>query len=154
MLQRKLYKLSAEGCRVQIYLRDQQRWIEAAIILSIESDLVTLQYTQQTHHGTQLWEEMVRIESIGSVSRKISETHPETLTQKQQLTSASHSLSAQHNTPHTKSHTKSPAEAKALADKDAGTDSASGTTATAQQPTHVSNLPSPNQTPGHLPTSE
>jgi hypothetical protein len=72
MLQRKIYQLSCDGCEVQIFLRDQQRWIESATIIGIEGDLVTLRYETEDEEEVCSWEEMVRIESIGAVSKKLS----------------------------------------------------------------------------------
>ncbi|MGI8936084.1 DUF6679 family protein [Leptolyngbya sp. BC1307] len=71
MLQRKIYQLSCEGREVQIFLRDQQRWIESATISGIEGDLVTLRYETEDEDEICAWEEMVRIESIGAVSQKL-----------------------------------------------------------------------------------
>ncbi len=71
MLQRKIYQLSCDGREVQIFLRDQQRWIESATILSIEGDLVTVRYETEDEDEICSWEEMVRIESIGAISQKL-----------------------------------------------------------------------------------
>lgn len=71
MLQRKIYQLSCEGREVQIYLRDQQRWIESATILTIEGDLVTFRYETEDEDEVCSWEEMVRVESIGAVNQKL-----------------------------------------------------------------------------------
>ncbi len=71
MLQRKIYQLSCDGREVQVFLRDQQRWIESATILSIEGDLVTLRYETEDEDEICSWEEMVRIESIGAVTQKL-----------------------------------------------------------------------------------
>ncbi|MFK8182779.1 MAG: DUF6679 family protein [Phormidesmis sp.] len=71
MLQRKIYQLSCEGREVQIYLRDQQRWIESATILNIEGDLVTFRYETEDEDEVCSWEEMVRVESIGAVNQKL-----------------------------------------------------------------------------------
>ena len=71
MLQRKIYQFSCDGREVQIFLRDQQRWIESATILGIEGDLVTLRYETEDEDEVCSWEEMVRLESIGSVSQKL-----------------------------------------------------------------------------------
>lgn len=72
MLQRKIYQLSCDGREVQIFLRDQQRWVESATILSIEGDLVTFRYEDEDEDEICAWEEMVRIESIGAISQKLS----------------------------------------------------------------------------------
>ncbi|MBD2635460.1 hypothetical protein H6G52_08825 [Limnothrix sp. FACHB-881] len=71
MLHRKIYQLCCDGQEVCIFLRDQQRWIERAQILDIEGDLVTLRYETEEDDETCAWEEMVRLESIGSVTRKL-----------------------------------------------------------------------------------
>jgi hypothetical protein len=72
MLQRKIYQLSCDGREVEIFLRDQQRWVESATILSIEGDLVTFRYEDEDDDEISAWEEMVRIESIGAISQKLS----------------------------------------------------------------------------------
>lgn len=54
-----------------MFLRDQQRWIERARIIDIEGDLVTLRYETEEEDETCSWEEMVRLESIGSVTQKL-----------------------------------------------------------------------------------
>ncbi len=71
MLQRKIYQLSCDGREVQIFLRDQQRWIESATVLSIEGDLVTFRYETEDEDEVCSWEEMVRVESIGAISQKL-----------------------------------------------------------------------------------
>ncbi|MEM9908081.1 MAG: DUF6679 family protein [Cyanobacteria bacterium P01_D01_bin.44] len=71
MLHRKIYQLSCDGREVWIFLRDQQRWIERARILGIEGDLVTLRYETEEEEELCSWEEMVRLESIGSVMQKL-----------------------------------------------------------------------------------
>lgn len=71
MLHRKIYQLCCDGQEVCVFLRDQQRWIERAQILDIEGDLVTLRYETDEDDETCAWEEMVRLESIGSVMRKL-----------------------------------------------------------------------------------
>lgn len=74
MLQRQLYALTAEGCEVKLFLRDQHRWIDAAIIHAVESDLVTIRYRLPKENSPSehnLWEEMIRLDSIGSISRKV-----------------------------------------------------------------------------------
>ncbi|MEM6449256.1 MAG: DUF6679 family protein [Cyanobacteria bacterium P01_D01_bin.105] len=78
MLQRKIYQLSCEGREVQLYLRDQQRWIESATILGIEGDLVTFRYETEDADEVCSWEEMVRVESIGAVNQKLA-TVPKSL---------------------------------------------------------------------------
>lgn len=71
MLHRKIYQLCGDGLEVWIFLRDQQRWIERVRIVDIEGDLVTLRYETEEEEETCSWEEMVRIESIGSVMRRL-----------------------------------------------------------------------------------
>jgi hypothetical protein len=71
MLHRKIYQLCCDGREVCIFLRDQQRWIERARILDIEGDLVTLRYETDEEDEVCAWEEMVRLESIGSVTQKL-----------------------------------------------------------------------------------
>jgi hypothetical protein len=72
MLHRKIYQLCCDGREVCIFLRDQQRWIERARILDIEGDLVTLRYELDEEDEISAWEELVRLDSIGSISQKIS----------------------------------------------------------------------------------
>jgi hypothetical protein len=72
MLHRKIYQYSCDGREVWLFLRDQQRWIERARILEIEGDLVTLRYETEEDDEICAWEEIVRLESIGSVMQKIS----------------------------------------------------------------------------------
>ena len=72
MLHRKIYQLCCDGREVWIFLRDQQRWIERAKILDIEGDLVTLRYETEEEDEVCSWEEMVRLESIGAVTQKLS----------------------------------------------------------------------------------
>jgi hypothetical protein len=72
MLHRKIYQLHEDEREVWIYLRDQQRWIERAKILNIEGDLVTLRYETYEDDESSSWEEMVRLESIGSVMQRLS----------------------------------------------------------------------------------
>ncbi|MEB3308883.1 MAG: DUF6679 family protein [Snowella sp.] len=72
MLHRKIYQFCTDGQDVSIYLRDQQRWIENARIIALEGDLVTIRYEADEEDEISAWEEMVRLESIGAVSRKLS----------------------------------------------------------------------------------
>ena len=72
MLHRKIYQLCCDEREVSIFLRDQQRWIESARIIDVEGDLVTLRYEIDDDEEVCSWEEMVRLESIGAVSRKLS----------------------------------------------------------------------------------
>ncbi|MBS3027008.1 hypothetical protein MEN41_22590 [Dolichospermum sp. ST_con] len=71
MLHRKIYQLCCDGREVCVFLRDQQRWIERARIIDIEGDLVTLRYETDEEDELCSWEEMVRLESIGSVTQKL-----------------------------------------------------------------------------------
>ncbi len=71
MLHRKLYQLCCEGREVSVFLRDRGCWIDGARIQEIEGDLVTLRYEIEDDDEICAWEEMLRIESIGSVGRKI-----------------------------------------------------------------------------------
>lgn len=71
MLHRKIYQLCCDGREVSIFLRDQQRWIEQARIIDIEGDLVTIRYETDEEDEVSAWEEMVRLESIGSVTQKL-----------------------------------------------------------------------------------
>lgn len=71
MLHRKIYQLCTEGREVSIFLRDQQRWIEEATIVSLEGDLVAIRYETEEDDEISSWEEMVRLESIGAVSHKL-----------------------------------------------------------------------------------
>ena len=71
MLHRKIYQLCCDGREVCVFLRDQQRWIERARIVDIEGDLVTIRYETDEEDEISSWEEMVRLESIGSVTQKL-----------------------------------------------------------------------------------
>ena len=71
MLHRKIYQLYSDGYEVWIFLRDQQRWIERASIMDVEGDLVTLRYETEEEDEICSWEEMVRLESIGAVTRRL-----------------------------------------------------------------------------------
>jgi hypothetical protein len=71
MLHRKIYQLCCDGREVCVFLRDQQRWIERARIVDIEGDLVTIRYETEEEDELSSWEEMVRLESIGSVTQKL-----------------------------------------------------------------------------------
>ena len=71
MLHRKIYQLSCDGREVWVFLRDQQRWIERAKILSIEGDLVTLRYETEADDERCAWEELARLESIGAIQQKL-----------------------------------------------------------------------------------
>ena len=71
MLHRKIYQLCTDGREVCIFLRDQQRWIENARIVDLEGDLVTIRYETEEDDEISSWEEMVRLDSIGSVTQKL-----------------------------------------------------------------------------------
>ncbi|CAA9586076.1 FIG00871881: hypothetical protein [uncultured Synechococcales cyanobacterium] len=71
MLHRKIYQLCSDGHEVWVFLRDQQRWLERARITDLEGDLVTIRYETEEEDETCAWEEMVRLESIGAVTRKL-----------------------------------------------------------------------------------
>ena len=71
MLHRKIYQLCTDEREVCIFLRDQQRWIENARIVALEGDLVTIRYETDEDDEISSWEEMVRLESIGSVMHKL-----------------------------------------------------------------------------------
>jgi hypothetical protein len=72
MLHRKISQLCCNGREVSIFLRDQQRWIERARIIELEGDLVTIKYENEEDDEISSWEEMIRLESIGSISQKLS----------------------------------------------------------------------------------
>ena len=72
MLHRKLYQYCAEQRPVWVFLRDQQRWIEEALVVEIEGDLVTLRYDAEEDDEHHSWEESVRLDSIGAVSTRLS----------------------------------------------------------------------------------
>jgi hypothetical protein len=71
MLDRKIYQMYKEGCDVSVFLRDQQRWIEDAQIIAIEGDVVSIRYEMEEDYENSSWEEFVRLESIGAISRKL-----------------------------------------------------------------------------------
>jgi hypothetical protein len=75
MLHRKIYQMCEDGREVCIFLRDQQRWIENARITDIEGDLVTIRYETDEDDEVSAWEEMVRLESIASISQKLASVH-------------------------------------------------------------------------------
>jgi hypothetical protein len=72
MLHRKIYQLCEAKSDVWIYLRDQGRWLERARILDIEGDVVTIRYETEDEEEFCSWEEMVRLESIGAVTHRLS----------------------------------------------------------------------------------
>ena len=75
MLHRKIYQMCEDGREVCIFLRDQQRWIERARITDIEGDLVTIRYETDEDDEVSSWEEMVRLESIASISQKLASVY-------------------------------------------------------------------------------
>jgi hypothetical protein len=71
MLSRKLDQFAADQRRVWIYLRDQQRWIEEALVVEVADGGVTIRYHEidgEDHHS---WEETVQLASIGAVSTRL-----------------------------------------------------------------------------------
>lgn len=71
MLHRKLYRFQCEQRPVWVFLRDQQRWIEQALVVELEGDLVTLRYDAEDDEEHHSWEECVRLDSIGAVSTRL-----------------------------------------------------------------------------------
>lgn len=71
MLHRKIHQFCKEGREVCIFLRDQQRWIEEARIVSLEGDLVTVRYEVDEEEEISSWEEIIRIESIASITHRL-----------------------------------------------------------------------------------
>lgn len=71
MLHRKIYQFSSEGREVSLFLRDQHRWIEAATIVDLEGDLVTVRYELEEDEEISSWEEMIRLDSIGAITHKL-----------------------------------------------------------------------------------
>lgn len=71
MLHRKIYQLYSDGQEVCLFLRDQQRWIEKAKITDIEGDLVIVRYESEEEDETCAWEEVIRLDSVGSIQRKL-----------------------------------------------------------------------------------
>ncbi|MFM8659981.1 MAG: DUF6679 family protein [Cyanobium sp.] len=72
MLHRKLYQFCAERRPVWVFLRDQQRWIEEALVVEIEGDLVTLRYDAEDDDESHSREESVRLDTIGAGSTRLS----------------------------------------------------------------------------------
>ncbi|MBF2098882.1 MAG: hypothetical protein IGQ88_10985 [Gloeomargaritaceae cyanobacterium C42_A2020_066] len=72
MLHRKLYQFCCDGREVWVLLRDQQRWIERARVVDLEGDLVTLRYETDEDDEVCSWEEIVRLDSIGAITQKLS----------------------------------------------------------------------------------
>lgn len=71
MIHRKIYQYCADGREVCVFLRDQQRWIECAKIVDVEGDIVVLRYEMEEEEEVSSWEELVRLDSIGSISQKL-----------------------------------------------------------------------------------
>ena len=71
MLHRKLDRFCQEQRPVWVFLRDQQRWIEQALVVELEGDLVTLRYDADDDDELHSWEECVRLDSIGAVSTRL-----------------------------------------------------------------------------------
>ena len=72
MLDRKIYQLYNDGQEVWIFLRDQQRWLEQVRITDVEGELVALRYETEEEDEVCSWEEVVRLDSIGAITRKLS----------------------------------------------------------------------------------
>lgn len=72
MLHRKLHQYFLDQRPVWVFLRDQQRWIEEARIVELESDLITLRYDAADDDECHSWDESVRLDSIGAVSTRLS----------------------------------------------------------------------------------
>ena len=71
MMHHKIYQLHKKGYEVLICFRDQQRWLEQAHILNIEDGCLTLRYETYEEGETYSWEEVVRLDSISSVIRRL-----------------------------------------------------------------------------------
>jgi hypothetical protein len=71
VLHRKLYQYFSEERPVWVFLRDQQRWIDEAMVVEIQADLVTLRYDDEEDDERHTWEESVRLDSIGAVSTRL-----------------------------------------------------------------------------------
>jgi hypothetical protein len=71
VLHQKLNQYCSEERPVWVFLRDQQRWIEEALVVEIDEDLVTLRYDDEDEDERQTWEESVRLDSIGAVSTRL-----------------------------------------------------------------------------------
>ena len=56
MLHRKLDQFCSEKRPVWVFLRDQQRWVEEALVVAIEGDMVTLRYDAEDDDETHTWE--------------------------------------------------------------------------------------------------
>ncbi|BBL86285.1 hypothetical protein PMYN1_Chma476 (chromatophore) [Paulinella micropora] len=71
MLYRKLHRFYSNKQPVWIFLRDQQRWVEEALVVEIEGDLVTIRYDAADDDEHHSWEESIRLDSIGAVSTRL-----------------------------------------------------------------------------------
>ena len=72
MFDRKLYEAQSEGRPVWVFLSDQQRWIEQAQVVEVSGGVVTLRYETDEDGELQAWQEMVRLNSVGSVMSRLS----------------------------------------------------------------------------------
>ena len=72
MFDRKLYEAQCEGRPVWVFLSDQQRWIEQAQVVEVGGGVVTLRYETDEDGELQAWQEMVRLNSVGSVMSRLS----------------------------------------------------------------------------------
>lgn len=71
MLSRKLDQCAADQRPVWIYLSDQRRWIEEAVVVEVAQDTVTLRYHESDGEEHHSWEETVLIGSIAAVSLRL-----------------------------------------------------------------------------------
>jgi hypothetical protein len=71
MLHRKLDRFLQEQRPVWVYLRDQQCWIEDALVVEIVGDMVTLRHEDDDEDELSSWELSVRLDSIGAVSTRL-----------------------------------------------------------------------------------
>ena len=65
MLQRKLYRFQCEQRPIWVFLRDQQRWIEEALVVELEGDLVTLRYDAEDDDEVGVLIEETLIHEVG-----------------------------------------------------------------------------------------
>ncbi|MCY4331836.1 MAG: hypothetical protein OXC96_04930 [Cyanobacteria bacterium MAG CAR1_bin_15] len=72
MFDRKLYEAQCAGRPVWVFLSDQQRWIEQAQVVEVSGGVVTLRYETDEDGELQAWQEMVRLDSVGSVMSRLS----------------------------------------------------------------------------------
>ncbi|OOV30080.1 DUF6679 family protein [Candidatus Synechococcus spongiarum] len=72
MFDRKLYEAQCDGRPVWVFLSDQQRWIEQAEVVEVSGGVVTLRYETDEDGELQAWQEMVRLNSVGSVMSRLS----------------------------------------------------------------------------------